>query len=250
MRDTQGAGSATLKKAGLITLMVGTLLLFAWAMFPTAAFANGTYTWGSEDGTKNGAKTCPNGGHWNMFFDGDIDSATIQVDAQAPIAMNEQGNHWEAFSTGFVDVNTTVTVTWVGSGTADFLTLSLCNATTTTTTTTTSTSPPTTTQTTTTSTATTSTTTTSGTTTPPSTQTTPPSSSTGVAPTTVTPPDDTTRPDETSVNPTTVTPPGGTAFTGLENVIPLGAIALSMMTVGSGLLWAGTRRNRKDSEEE
>jgi hypothetical protein len=70
-----------------------------------------------------------------------------------------------------------------------------------------------------------------------------------VEPTTVTPPDDTTPPDETEVSPTTVTPPGGTAFTGPESVIPLGVIALSLMTAGSGLLWAGTRRNRKNDEE-
>jgi hypothetical protein len=33
-------------------------------------------------------------------------------------------------------------------------------------------------------------------------------------------------------------------------VIPLGVIALSLMTAGSGLLWAGTRRNRKGNGEE
>jgi len=42
--------------------------------------------------------------------------------------------------------------------------------------------------------------------------------------------------------------PAGTAFTGLENVVPLGAIALMLMTGGSGLLWAGSRRKR-DSDE-
>ena len=39
--------------------------------------------------------------------------------------------------------------------------------------------------------------------------------------------------------PTTVSP-GGTAFTGVENVVPIGAIALMLMTSGSGLLWAGS----------
>ena len=43
--------------------------------------------------------------------------------------------------------------------------------------------------------------------------------------------------------PTTVSP-GGTAFTGVENVVPIGAIALMLMTSGSGLLWAGSRRKR------
>ena len=43
------------------------------------------------------------------------------------------------------------------------------------------------------------------------------------------------------VAPTTVRP-GGTAFTGVENVVPLGAIALMLMTGGSGLLWGQPRR--------
>jgi hypothetical protein len=50
------------------------------------------------------------------------------------------------------------------------------------------------------------------------------------------------------VAPTTVSP-GGTAFTGVENVVPLGAIALMLMTAGSGLLWAGGRR-KKDQEDQ
>jgi hypothetical protein len=44
--------------------------------------------------------------------------------------------------------------------------------------------------------------------------------------------------------------PGGTAFTGIENVVPLGAIALMLMTGGSGLMWAGSRRRRKDDDED
>jgi hypothetical protein len=50
------------------------------------------------------------------------------------------------------------------------------------------------------------------------------------------------------VLPTTVTPPGGTAFTGAESVVPLGAVALILMSTGSGLLWAGSRRRRDDEE--
>jgi hypothetical protein len=46
----------------------------------------------------------------------------------------------------------------------------------------------------------------------------------------------------------TVTPAGGTAFTGLENVIPLGAIALALATAGSGLLWVSSRRGRDRDE--
>jgi len=52
------------------------------------------------------------------------------------------------------------------------------------------------------------------------------------------------------VLPTTVTPPGGTAFTGAEGVVPLGAIALFLMSAGSGLLWMSGRRRRGDKEEE
>jgi hypothetical protein len=44
--------------------------------------------------------------------------------------------------------------------------------------------------------------------------------------------------------------PGGTAFTGVENVVPIGAIALMLMTSGSGLLWAGSRRRRQDGSED
>jgi len=49
-----------------------------------------------------------------------------------------------------------------------------------------------------------------------------------------------------------VTPgtPGGTAFTGIEDVGPIGAIALMLMTSGSGLLWAGARRRRQDGSED
>jgi hypothetical protein len=74
-------------------------------------------------------------------------------------------------------------------------------------------------------------------------------------PTTTTPPTvapttihkSTTTTDE--VLPTTVRP-GGTAFTGVENVVPIGAIALMLMTSGSGLLWAGSRRRRHDGSQD
>jgi hypothetical protein len=75
----------------------------------------------------------------------------------------------------------------------------------------------------------------------PTTTTTPPT----VAPTTIH--HSTTTTDE--VLPTTVRP-GGTAFTGVENVVPIGAIALMLMTSGSGLLWAGSRRRRHDGSQD
>jgi hypothetical protein len=48
----------------------------------------------------------------------------------------------------------------------------------------------------------------------------------------------------------TTVKPGGTAFTGVENVVPIGAIALTLLTSGSGLLWAGSRRRRQDGSED
>jgi hypothetical protein len=58
-------------------------------------------------------------------------------------------------------------------------------------------------------------------------------------------PTSTTRTTTPVVAPTTVRP-GGTAFTGVENVVPLGAIALMLMTGGSGLLWLGSRGRRNE----
>jgi hypothetical protein len=81
-----------------------------------------------------------------------------------------------------------------------------------------------------------------GATTPPPAPTTPPA----VAPTTI---HKSTTSEDEEVLPTTVKP-GGTAFTGVENVVPIGAIALFLMTSGSGLLWAGSRRRRQDGSED
>lgn len=76
------------------------------------------------------------------------------------------------------------------------------------------------------------------------------SAPTTVSGSTVTPPSSSsTTPLGTTVGGRTVSP-GGTAFTGLENVVPLGTIALVLMTGGSGLLWAGARRRRADGEDE
>jgi hypothetical protein len=58
-----------------------------------------------------------------------------------------------------------------------------------------------------------------------------------------------TKSETESVAPTTVRP-GGTAFTGVEDVVPLGVLALTLMTGGSGLLWAGSRRRRNEDDGE
>ena len=91
------------------------------------------------------------------------------------------------------------------------------------------------------------------TTTPPPTTTTPPPTTT-----TTTPPPTTTTTEPPTVGPTTIEPtdstttqpPGGTAFTGVQNVVPLGAIALLLLTTGSGLMWAGSRRKRGENDQE
>jgi hypothetical protein len=110
------------------------------------------------------------------------------------------------------------------------------------------------------------------TTTPPPTTTTPPPTTTTPPPTTTTPPPTTTTPPpattteppttttepptvspttvEPTVEPTTTQPPGGTAFTGAQNVVPLGAIALMLLTTGSGLMWAGSRRKRSEDGQD
>jgi len=82
--------------------------------------------------------------------------------------------------------------------------------------------------------------------TPPA-STTPATTPPGVAPTTV---HNTSTTATAEVLPTTVRP-GKLAFTGIEDVVPIGALALTLMTTGSGLLWAGARRRRSaDSEDE
>ena len=44
----------------------------------------------------------------------------------------------------------------------------------------------------------------------------------------------------------TTTPPGGIAFTGPSSALPLTALALALLTLGTGLLWVGRRRERPD----
>jgi hypothetical protein len=67
-----------------------------------------------------------------------------------------------------------------------------------------------------------------------------------VAPTTI---HNTSTAPTNEVLPTTVRP-GKLAFTGIEDVVPIGALALTLMTTGSGLLWAGSRRRRHDGPED
>jgi len=84
------------------------------------------------------------------------------------------------------------------------------------------------------------------TTTPPPAPTTTTTTTPIVAPTTV---HNTSTTPAAEVLPTTVRP-GKLAFTGIEDVVPIGALALTLMTTGSGLLWAGSRRRRHDGSED
>jgi len=298
---TKTKESRRLTTAGLIAVTAATLLMMAWAIFPTAAFADGTVQWEKHQGLATGA-TCPNGAHWILSPPGDITGATLHVGAEnVTMTQNGPNGSFEANTLGLVTNSTVASADFTSPKQEDpELKLSHCLE---------------------------------GTTTPP-----PPekgrieikketlpdgdpatfnftgeinttlgdgglegkdvapgtytvseaakagwtltditcndSNSTDagntatfnveagetvrcvftntkdeaptspiVAPTTVEP----TEPD--TVQPTTVSP-GGTAFTGVENVVPLGAIALMLMTSGSGLLWAGNRRKRDQGEDE
>jgi hypothetical protein len=266
--------SRRLTAAGLIAVTAATLLMMVWVIFPTAAFA--TVPW-DGNGVVNGEfklERCDDLNTPYIFwvFTGDPAPGEsvvhLTVNNGAPIDMVQQGNgSWHGTSpffdlttlTASVDgVDGTLTISHGCPGETETTTTETTpTETTTTETTTTETTPTetTTTETTPTETTTSSTTTTTSSTTTTTTSggggggqtttTTAPASTTTtkiptVAPTTI---HRSTTTDE--VLPTTVTP-GGTAFTGVENVVPIGAIALMLMTSGSGLLWAGSRRRRHD----
>ena len=245
---------------GLIGITVGTMLLMAWALFPTTAVANEQVT---TPWTGNGSNNLPCNGTtlWILTGFGNqadevVGNPVLTISGAGNFNMQPQGNGWRVFVNANLSAGISASASWVwdesdNSRPTPVLTISHCTGGTTSTTTppSTSTTPP------------------STSTTPPSTSTTPPStstststsstspptttssSSTSVAPTTITPTESTSPPDTTEVNPTTISPPRGTAFTGVENVIPLGVIALTLMTTGSGLVWAGTRRSRKDQAD-
>ena len=294
-----------LTTAGLIAVTTATLLMMAWAIFPMAAFADGTVQWEKHQGLANGA-TCPNGAHWILSPPGDITSATLHVGSQN-ITMNQNGPNgsFEADSVGLVTNSTLASADFTSPNQEEdpALKLSHCLEGET------STQPP-----------------------PPEKgrivvkkETIPngdpatfnftgeintvlgdgghqgkdvvagtytvsesvptgwtltsivcsDANSSGSVPTatfqveagetvtcTFTNTKDETSTTSPAVRPTTVEPsqtddvapttvsPGGTAFTGVENVVPIGAIALMLMTSGTGLLWAGSRRKRDQNQDE
>jgi hypothetical protein len=265
--------SSRLTAAGLIAVTAATLLMMVWAIFPTPALAD------QQISVNPGSLTSHecNADEWHFVIN-QIDvaanaPATIHVtwangsSADLPLA-NFTGGVAHYFS--FANLNSTVTSAtatiydgWDGSFN---LSHGPCGTTTTTTTvpTTTTTVPTTTTTvpTTTTTVPTTTTTVPTTTTTVPTTTTTPGGGGGGGGGTTTVPTTTTTA--SPTVGPTTIhksttttdevlpttVKPGGTAFTGVENVVPIGAIALMLMTSGSGLLWAGSRRRRDNGSED
>jgi hypothetical protein len=268
--------SRGLTAAGLIAVTAATLLMMAWAIFPTAAFA--TVPW-TGNGVHNAIPNrelnsviCDDQNTPYLFwvFTGSpgagLTDVTLTVNGQT-FDMDQAGgpnSAWQAQSpfsdlnsiTASVDgVNGTLTISHgcPGETTTSTTTTPTSTTTTPTSTTTTATSTTTTTPTTTTTTTPTTTTTTTpggggggGTTTTPPASTTPITTPPIVAPTTV---HNTSTTATAEVLPTTVRP-GKLAFTGIEDVVPIGALALTLMTTGSGLLWAGSRRRRHDGSED
>jgi hypothetical protein len=267
--------SRGLTAAGLIAVTAATLLMMAWAIFPTAAFADGTVNWNTINGADHNVP-CKEGEtpgfHWIFTTGGgqsDVTDADLFVNGSGPFQMtpNASKTQWDAdvvsgeVVSAHVDFKGTL-----GQGQA-VLTIShgcfeeetSTTSTTETTATETTATETTATETTTATTATTTTTTATTTTTTPgggggggTTTTAPPASTTPittppiVAPTTV---HNTSTTPAAEVLPTTVRP-GKLAFTGIEDVVPIGALALTLVTTGSGLLWAGSRRRRHDGSED
>jgi hypothetical protein len=269
--------SRRLTAAGLIAVTAATLLMMAWAVFPTPAGAvlpgvdgncdqsgttinpGGSATVGGVTVSLSNTTITISGGSANVCVKaGDCNSGIITLGPGthdlSGIIQWQSGNDCDEAGPPFPGVSHIVVYQTQTTTTETTPTETTTTETTPTETTTTETTPTetTTTSTTTTTSSTTTTTTTPGggggggggttTTTVPTTTTT---ASPTVGPTTIH--KSTTTTDE--VLPTTVTP-GGTAFTGVENVVPIGAIALMLMTSGSGLLWAGSRRRRDDGSED
>lgn len=247
-QSTTTRESRRLTTGGLIAVTVATLLMMAWVILAPSALA--TVPW-NGNGVTNGelnSVQCDEQNTPYLFwvFTGSpgqgLTDVTLTVNGQT-FDMDQAGGGngaWQATTPFFALDSITASV----DGVDGVLTLSHgCPGETTTTDTTT-------TETTTTETTTSSTTAT--TTTPGTTTTTPAGTSTTtesptVSPTTVTPSETT---DIPTVNPTTVQPPGETAFTGPEDVVPIGALALMLLTTGSGLLWAGSRRRREGMQDQ
>lgn len=234
--STSTVRSRRLTTAGLIAVTAATLLMMAWAIFPTGKAqandgcphtadrvdhpgASGSYTQGSVTVSWSGSTVTVSGGTATFCVKAGQGTAFMTLTNASftltcPTFCNNQGqvqqiSHISSYNPPPTTTTSSTTATTTSSTTA-----------TTSSTTASSTTPP------------------GGTTTTTDTPT--------VSPTTVTPSETT---DVPTVNPTTVQP-GGTAFTGVEEVVPIGALALTLLTTGSGLLWAGARKRRNGTDDQ
>jgi len=221
--------SQRLTAAGLIAVTAATLLMMGWAILPTPAVGvPGNCPTGAPWVQQNGSSGSANiGGGVTISWSG----KTVTVSGGSATICVKAGNNNSGVLTDFGPGTYTLTCAVFGCNPQGMLPgishvqwIPVTTTTTTTATTTTTTTTPTTT-----------------TTTPTTTTTT--TASPTVGPTTIH--KSTTTTDTVEVLPTTVTP-GGTAFTGVEDVVPIGALALMLMTSGTGLMWAGARRRRQD----
>src|SRR6185503_3032162 len=144
-RNTQ---SRRLTAAGLIAVSAATLIMMAWAIFPSAAFADGqnTVTW-----TVNGANNLPCVGgvtQWQLAGFGNIQDTDFTVVSLTVNGVNQGGPDqdsggtfkWQVPGPGTTAANTSASATysWTGDapGNVPNLTISHCTGGTTTTTTT------------------------------------------------------------------------------------------------------------------
>ena len=118
--------SRRLTVAGLIAVTAATLLMMAWAIFPSAAFADGTVTWtgqGSEHNTPCDRGEQP-GFHWVFTVGGGqsaVTSASLTVNDAGPYPMspNPQKTQWDADVVSGVVVSASVAyVGTLGTGQA------------------------------------------------------------------------------------------------------------------------------------
>jgi hypothetical protein len=243
--------SRRLTTAGLIAISAATLLMMAWAVFSAGPAMAAELCPGEN---QNAPALPPGFTLIEKVETGNLDDVVLPPGTYFCV---KAGNE----ATGILQSDGSTTLFEYGGGEFGVSHYVIYATTTTTTTpTTTTTTTPTTTTTTTPTTTTTTTPTTTTTTTPTTTTTTPGGGGGGgtttvitattpptVAPTTIHNTSSATKTAE--VLPTTVRP-GKLAFTGIEDVVPIGALALTLMTTGSGLLWAGSRRRRQDGSQD
>ena len=239
-RATQGRRLTT---AGLIAMTAATLLMGVWAIFPSPAGAVFPGLDGNCANQQSGTTINPGGSATVGGVTVSLSNTSITISGgSANVCVKAGACNSGIISLGAGTHSLSSIIEWNAGNDCDDPSEPHPGVSHIVVYQTTTTSPPTT------DTTTTETTTPGTTTTPPGTTTTP--STTSVSGTSVTPPESSSTPPQgTTVSGTTVSP-GGTAFTGLEDVVPLGALALTLLTGGSGLMWAGSRRRRNAEQNE